>query len=137
MPLTTVQLATAYEEWSGRREGPPPVLPPRCLSTATLSKIGGGKYSDAFGDDGVSLACMVTLAYITRQPTSDPNVYTCALPSGERLRQQNQSNEVKKAKQAATRVENAQLSGDVAEARKAVIELRQIVDRALGGCLQA
>ncbi len=131
------QLVLAYEEWTRRREGPPSVLPPRCISMAVAAKHAGGKYSDGFGDNEISIPCMVTLAYLTRRPTIAPGVYTCALPSGEKLCQQDQSDDVKNAKQAATRVESAKSEGNAAAAQTAMTELRQIVDRVFQKCLQA
>jgi|GEM_PF-5935249 len=126
-----------YEEWTKRREGPPPILPPRCLSAAISAKYAGGKYSDGFGDDGISIPCMVTLAYLTRQPSNDPEVYTCALPTGKEMRERDQSDDVKKAKQAAVRVESAKAEGNAPAVQSAVTELRQVTDKMMTRCLQA
>lgn len=133
-PLT--QRVLNYEEWSKKREGPPPILPPRCLSAAISAKYAGGKYSDGFGDDDISIPCMVTLAYLARQPGNDPEVYTCALPAGKEMRHRDQSDDVKKAKQAAARVEGAKAEGNAPTVQSAMTELRQIVDKMMTQCLQ-
>ncbi len=127
----------SFDEWSKKREGPPPVLPPICASNAVIAKNSGKNYSEAFGNDQRSLTCMVTLSYLKKRGNSE--IQTCGLPSGEELRQLDQSEEgaPKKAKRAALKVEQAQDRKDHEAEKTAMAELRQIVDRIMGACFQA
>jgi hypothetical protein len=133
-----IQIAQAIEAWAQENTGPPPAIAPICIMNAADAKLRGGKYSDGFGNNNQSRTCLVMLLYLARVNGGDRSVRTCKLPSGDELQEKEQSEDVKKAKDAARRAAVAQEQGDSEEAKKAMAELRQITDRSLNNsnCLQ-
>lgn len=137
-PNLLTQRLRDFEEWTRRREGPPPLLPPLCLDKAFRAQQNGENYSKGFPDgEETSIPCMVTLAYLRRRDPGNVEVRTCGLPTEARRREVEGSDDVTKSKQAAKKAEKAEVQGDTAGRQRAMTELRQIVDRVLADCFGA